>query len=142
MAIPTSTSSTITINEDTPRILLISDFPFTDADPLDVLVKVKITTLPTVGTLKLSGVDVTLNQEVLATAIAANNLVYTPALNANGTEYATIGFIVSDGTNYSASSNIITINVTAINDAPVTGNLSIKTVVNFSKITQILSLIV
>jgi len=132
MAIPTSTSSTITINEDTPRILLISDFPFADADPLDVLVKVKITTLPTVGTLKLSGVDVTLNQEVLATAIAANNLIYLPAVNANGASYATIGFMVSDGTNYSTPANTITVNVTAVNDAPVDTNFSINVTQNIT----------
>lgn len=124
MAAPTSSNVTITINEDTPRILTTAEFAFADADVGDVLSKVKITTLPVNGILNLNGSPVALNQDISEASITAGLLEYVPGANGNGTAYATIGFQVSDGVNYS-SSYTITINVLAVNDAPVAGNYSI-----------------
>lgn len=124
MAAPTSSNVTITINEDTPRVLTTAEFPFSDATVGDVLNKVKITTLPVNGSLTLSGSPVALNQEVSVASITSGFLVYTPGANGNGTAYASIGFQVSDGVNYSTSYTI-TINVLAVNDAPTAGNYSI-----------------
>ncbi|MCC6967015.1 MAG: VCBS domain-containing protein, partial [Nitrospira sp.] len=51
---------------------------------------------------------------------SAGNLVFTPAANANGTSYARITFAVRDSNNaYDASPNTLTVNVTAVNDAPM-----------------------
>jgi hypothetical protein len=124
MAAPTSTNSTITINEDTERVLLTSDFPFADADIADVLVKVKVVTLPTAGVLRLALADVVAGQDISGASITAGDLVYTPAPNGNGLAYAVITYQVSDGVNYSASYTL-TVNVSAINDAPTAGNYSI-----------------
>lgn len=129
MAIPTSTSSTITINEDTARVLLVGDFPFTDTDPGDVLVSVKITTLPTVGTLTLNGAAVTLNQVIPVASITGGTFIYTPALNASGTAYATIGYMVNDGLDDSIA-YVLTVDVTAVNDAPLGKTLAISVTQN------------
>lgn len=123
---PTGTTTTLTINEDTPRTLTAADFGFADAPgETNTLSAVIITTLPTAGTLKLNGVAVTLNQSIAVTDLP--NLVFAPAANANGNAYATIGFKVQDnggtangGVNTSVAANTtLTFNVTAVNDAPV-----------------------
>ena len=56
---------------------------------------------------------------ITATDIAANNLRFNPAANENGSSYTTFDFTVNDGDADSASANTITVNVTAVNDAPV-----------------------
>ncbi|MGD9721386.1 MAG: TIGR03790 family protein [Pirellulales bacterium] len=87
---------------------------------------VKISTLPTAGTLTLDGATVTAGQFVAATDIAAGRLRFTPASNAFGTNYATFTFQVQDdggaisgGSDLDASPNTFIIDVTAVNDAPV-----------------------
>ena len=42
-----------------------------------------------------------------------------PAANENGSPYTTFDFTVNDGDADSATPNTITVNVTAVNDAPV-----------------------
>ena len=42
-----------------------------------------------------------------------------PATNENGSSYTTFNFTVNDGDADSATPNTITVNVTAVNDAPV-----------------------
>lgn len=124
MAIPTSSNTTITINEDTPRILTAVEFPFADDDIGDTLQKIKIISLPTAGVLRIDSADMVAGQEVSAAQLASNLLVFTPAPNANGTAYALITYQVSDGTNYSIT-HTLTITVSAVNDAPTAGNYSI-----------------
>ena len=45
-------------------------------------------------------------------------LVFTPAANANGSDYDTFTFSVNDGTTDSSSNYTMTVDVTAVNDAP------------------------
>ncbi|MBV5309134.1 S-layer family protein [Chromatium okenii] len=104
-------------------MLVASDFGYTDTGEGSPLATVKMTTLNVVGALKYSvdgttWLDVTLNQEISKTDIDAGKLKFIPVANANGLSYATFNFKVSDGTDYSTSENTITINVTAVNDAP------------------------
>src|SRR6185436_14942629 len=88
--------------EDTDYVFTAADFGFTD--PTDaastaganVLLNVKITTLPGAGTLYLSGVAVTANQFVSVANINAGNLKFTPVANANGAGYASFTFQVRD----------------------------------------------
>lgn len=101
---PTSANKTITIKEDTSKVLTLTDFAFSDADANTTLSKVKITSLETKGTLKLNGVNVTLNQEILAADIKAGKLVFTPISNENGTLYSNFKFQVSDESLYSLDS--------------------------------------
>ncbi|MDY3205019.1 MAG: DUF4347 domain-containing protein, partial [Arcobacter sp.] len=119
---PTAIDKTITINEDTPTLLSVSDFGFSDVDTTDTLTSVKITSLSTHGMLEYnngtSWVAVSLNQVITATDITDGKLRFNPALNENGTAYATFDFTVNDGTTDSVNANTITYNVTAVNDAP------------------------
>ena len=140
---PTGANATITVLEDGSTTFAATDFGFTDAADApnaNALSAVIITTLPAAGTLKLNGVDVTLNQSISAADIAAGKLVYAPAANANGAGYASIGFKVQDnggitngGVDTSASANTLTFNVTAVNDAPTGTNATITVLEDGSK---------
>jgi VCBS repeat-containing protein len=124
--VPTASDNTVTTNEDTPYVFSTSDFGYTDADDDDALVSIKITTLEDAGALQYNNgsnwVDVTLNQVITATDIAANKLRLNPATNENGSPYTTFNFTVNDGDADSATPNTITINVTNVNNAPVADN--------------------
>jgi hypothetical protein len=98
---------------------------FTDAldRPANVLSGVKITTLPSAGSLKLSGVEVAAGQTVPAASVP--NLQFIPAANANGSPYTGFTFQVKDtggtangGIDLDPTPNTITFNVTPVNDAP------------------------
>jgi VCBS repeat-containing protein len=122
---PTAANATLTVLEDGSKVFAASDFGFSDVDG-NSLSAVIITSLPSAGTLKLNGTAVTVNQSVTAADIAAGKLVFAPAADANGSSYASIGFKVQDnagttngGVDTSATANTLTINVTAVNDAPV-----------------------
>jgi hypothetical protein len=131
---PTSGNSVVTILEDASYTFSASDFPLTDGadSPANILQSVIITSLPSVGTLKLSGTDVTVGQEIPTASLGS--LVFTPAANANGLSYALVGFKVKDnggtangGVDTSVSNNTVTINVTSVNDQPVaTGNATLN----------------
>ncbi len=110
-----TTPPTITTPEDTAKTFAVSDFNYSDPESV-ALSKIQIFSLPTAGTLKYNNVAVTLNQEILNANLGL--LTYTPASNANGANYATFQYKVSDGVSYSSAATA-TINVTPVNDAPV-----------------------
>ncbi|MBD1134394.1 tandem-95 repeat protein, partial [Pelagibacterales bacterium SAG-MED48] len=122
---PTASNNTITTNEDTNHVFSTSEFNFSDDDASGSLNKIKITSLEDNGALQYYNgsdwVDVTLNQEIYAADIANNKLRFKPDTNENGSSYTTFGFQVNDGTAYS-SSQTMTVNVTAVNDAPTANN--------------------
>jgi large repetitive protein len=120
---PTSTNASITMAEDTNRLLVIGNFGvFSDVDG-DNLSAIKITSLPAAGVLEYHNgsvwVEVTANQEITVADITANKLRFTPASDAFGSPYTTIGFEVSDGTVFSSGNYTLTVNVTPVADAPV-----------------------
>ena len=126
---PTGTNATITVQEDGTKTFAASDFGFADTNDnpaANALSAVIITALPASGTLKLGTSPVTANQSIAVASLG--NLVYAPAANANGSNYATISFKVQDnggtlnnGVDTSVTANTLTINVTAVNDAPTGG---------------------
>jgi hypothetical protein len=117
--VPSGTSGSVTGLEDTPIVFSAGDFGFTDPDAGDSLGGVRIDTLPGQGTLTLSGTGVTAGQIIDISDIAAGNLQFTPGTNDNGAGYASLTFTVQDqGGLFAASSDVLTINVTAVNDAP------------------------
>ena len=87
---------------------------------------IKVTQLASNGVLELNGVPVVLNQVINATDINAGKLVFVPDGNENGAPYATFKYQVSDGTTYSNTATV-TINVAAVNDAPVAVNDTFST---------------
>jgi VCBS repeat-containing protein len=126
---PSGTNATVTITEDTAHVLTAANFGFSDVDAGDALSAVRIDTLPTAGTLTLSGTAVTAGQVITTADLAAGQLVFTPAANANGTGYARVTFSVRDSTNlYDPTPNTLTVNVTAVNDRPTDLSLSANTV--------------
>ena len=76
----------------------------------------------------------TAGQFVSVADITAGLLVFTPAANANGTGYASFTFQVQDdggtangGVDLDQSPNTMTINVTAVNDAPAGTDKTVTT---------------
>ena len=115
---PTASHATVPTDEDVPYTFKAADFKFADDDAGDELASVTIVTLPAAGELELNGSAVLEGATVAASAIGM--LEYTPAANANGDDYASFMFRVSDGTDESADAYTMTVDVTAVND-PATG---------------------
>ncbi|MGG5824126.1 Ig-like domain-containing protein, partial [Falsiroseomonas sp. HW251] len=79
---PTSTDDTVSVTEDTTKVLSVSDFgTFSDVDTGGTFGGVVIYSLPANGTLKLNGGDVEVGFIIAASDIAAGLLTYTPAPN-------------------------------------------------------------
>ncbi len=121
---PSGADNTVATPEDTPYVFGVADFGFSDADG-DSLQGVVITTAPGAGTLRDGATVLTGGETVSAASIAAGNLVFTPAPDESGTAYASFGFQVQDdggtangGVDTDPTANILTIDVTAVNDAP------------------------
>ena len=117
-SIPTAANNTVSTNEDSDYSFKVEDFNFSDVDG-DLLVSIKVTALESVGNLKLNGSDVVVNQVINRADIEAGLFSFSPQVNQNGVGYDSFGFSVNDGSSDSASSYVMTIDVVAINDAPV-----------------------
>ncbi|MYM61736.1 type I secretion C-terminal target domain-containing protein, partial [Pseudomaricurvus sp. HS19] len=112
---PTATDKTIGMYEDGSHTFSAADFGFSDVDG-DSLDHITITSLPAAGSLTLNGNPVSTDDQISAADIA--NLMFTPAADENGTDYANFSFTVNDGTTDSVSANTITFDVAAVNEAP------------------------
>lgn len=132
---PVGTAKTVTTFEDRAYLFLVTDFGFTDPKdaPANTLFAVKITTLPSVGSLTDNGLAVTAGKLITVADISGGNLKFTPVANKNGSAYASFTFQVQDnagtadgGVNIDATARKLTINVTAVNDAP-TGKAKVVT---------------
>ena len=123
---PAAADALVTTREDTSYTFAAGDFNFSDADG-DALASVKITSVPTAGTLALDSATVTRNQAVSRADVDAGKLSFTPAANANGNAYASFTFKVNDGTDDSADEYTITLNVTAVNDPPTAADNTVAT---------------
>jgi len=131
---PVGTNNTVTTNEDTVYTFGSADFGFTDPNdiPANTLAAIRISSLPGAGSLTLSGVAVTSGQTISLANISAGNLRFTPAADANGAGYAGFTFQVQDnggtansGVDLDVTPRTMTVNVTAVNDAPQLGNNSL-----------------
>ena len=125
--LPTASNGEVTATEDTDYPFTATDFNFSDTDAGAALSSVKITSLPASGkgTLEVDGTVIAsgdLPKAVTKVDIDASKLTYSPPANANGNDYATFQFKVNDGTDDSAAASTMTIDVTAVNDAPTVAN--------------------
>lgn len=97
---PPSNVDDSTINSNNGLTIVFSSSDFTNgySDPEgDNPYSVKITSLPSTGELRLDGVAVILNQEILISEIEAGYLTFYPGANPNTNAYQeTIGFEISD----------------------------------------------
>ena len=94
---PVSQDHQATINEDTPYIFALADFPYSDIDNNDQLEYVQISTLPTEGLIFLNGQPVLAGQDISRVDIENGLLIFTPEDNASGDDYSSFNFRVSDG---------------------------------------------
>jgi hypothetical protein len=113
---PISANKTITVSKNNPKILVKSDFGFTDTDPTDTLQKITIDRLPSVGSLRLNNSIVRLKQVISVNDILANRLTFNPIVGTYGVGYDSFDFRVGDHVEFSSNGYTITINV--INEAP------------------------
>ena len=124
---PAGTDNTVTTNEDTAYTFTAADFGFTDPNdtPANAFATVMITTLPGDGTLKLSGVNVAAGQAIAVADITAGHLV----LPRRRCQRHALRLVHLPGQgrrrhdqrrrDTDQSANTMTVNVTAVNDAPV-----------------------
>jgi hypothetical protein len=125
---PAGTDNTVTTLEGNNYVFSVGDFGFSDTSdsPANALQAVKITTIPGGGVLTNNGVAVNPNDFVSAADIAAGHLVFAPTAHANGSPEASFTFQVQDnggtangGFDTDQSPNTMSINVSAVNDAPI-----------------------
>ncbi len=136
---PVGANKTVTTLEDAAYIFAAADFSFSDTadSPADALSAVKITTLPTAGTLTNNGLVVSAGQFIAVADIMAGKLKFTPAVNARGVNYANFTFQVQDnggtaagGIALASSPDMLMINVTSVNDPPTGTNKTVTTLEN------------
>lgn len=117
---PTGMDNTVTAYEDEVYTFKVSDFGYNDVDgePMD---KVLITRSDTPGTLMLNGNEVGIGEtiEVAASDIDAGLLTFVGEKDQFGENYANLSFQVNDGIEYSADTNILTIDVESVPDIPI-----------------------
>jgi hypothetical protein len=127
---PQGADNTKNLQEDAPYTFTAADFGFSDPldSPANNFAGVVIGGIAGAGALT-NGINPVANGTFVSAAdIAAGNLKFTPAANANGSNYASFNFQVRDdgatgGTNVNTdqSTNAMTINVAAVNDPPTGG---------------------
>ena len=128
---PQGHDNTIAVFEDKSVTLRATDFGFTDLrdNPADLLLAVKIATVPGNGHLTLAGADVMAGQVISVADIDAGRLVWTPGHDEHGDDLASLTFQVQDnggtangGIDLDPTPNTLTFNVAEVNDAPVARN--------------------
>lgn len=133
---PEGADNTVTTAEDTDYTFARGDFGFTDVD--STMQGVRIASLPSLGTLFLdanedgivdSGEVVNVGDIISEGNIDAGRLKFRPAADGNGSPYTSFTFQVRDGdgtanggVNLDPTPNTMTVNITAVNDAPVLDN--------------------
>ncbi|MBX3606480.1 MAG: VCBS domain-containing protein [Piscinibacter sp.] len=123
---PDSADQSVATLEDTPFQFDTGHFPYIDADG-QPLAAIRIDTLPAAGELRLAGVLVTAGQVIAAADLSS--LTFLPAPNENGNDYASFTYSVSDGIDFDAAPNRMTIGVSPVNDPAVVGGQSSGTAV-------------
>ncbi len=129
---PAGTDFTATFAEDTTYVIRTSNFGFTDPNdfPANTFAGVRIASLPAAGSLTLNNVPVTLGQTIPVANLNASQLRYRPAVNGQGTNYASFTFQVQDNaatSNLDLTPNLFTFNVFNTNDAPTFTRTNITT---------------
>src|SRR5205823_6321370 len=134
---PVGADGAVVTLEDTAYGFKTLDFGFSDPTdtPPNSLSAVIITSLPTSGTLALTGTPITAGQLPKSISVGSiAQLTFTPALDKNDGNQArpTFTFKVQDnggtfnnGVDTSFSNNTVSVSVTAVNDGPVAANKTV-----------------
>lgn len=135
---PSGTNATIITSENNDYIFQTSDFVLTDSNdsPANTLDGVQITSLPSQGTLKLSGIALSVNDTIVVADISAGNFSYDPPAGGIGAAYTSFSFKVQDdgatangGIDLDPSANTMTIDILDFainNDATYTNTTSVS----------------
>ena len=142
---PQGANNTVVATEDTDYIFTAADFGFTDTNDsiANNFINVIIASAPANGTLYLDanadgivdgGETLTASSVVSVADITAGKLKFKPAADTNGSGYDSFTFQVQDdggvvngGVDTDQTANTITIDVTAVNDAPTAANNTVTT---------------
>jgi hypothetical protein len=109
----------IGLPEDGSYTFSAGDFGFFDQDG-NAFQSVEITSLAGGGELQYKGVAINGGDRVLKADLDAGRLVFLPARNENGAAYASYAFrVINDAGLMDESARTMTIDVSAVNDAPV-----------------------
>lgn len=95
---PIGTPANIVLAEDTFHIFTVANFGFTDPGdvPPDEFIRVRITTVPLLGSLTLNSVPVAAGDFVTVAALNGGLLRYTPPVGEGSPAYASFTFQVED----------------------------------------------
>ena len=113
--------------EDASYTFVAADFGFSDPDdsPSNALLAIRISSLPSAGSLRLDGRSIAVGEFVGIAELTQGKLSFSPAANANGSAYASFGFQVRDdggvangGVDLDPTIRTISFDVGAVNDAP------------------------
>ena len=123
---PEGGDSSVQTPEDTPYVLTISDFPFSDLLDGDEFSGIFVTSLPAGGVLSLSGEPVMVTDFIDAGLIEDGALVFTPSLNhVNNGSDDTLRYLLRDsggtsngGLDTGTEIHHLTFVVNAVNDSP------------------------
>jgi hypothetical protein len=124
---PTTSNSSVTVDENATYTFKASDFPFSDTanNPSPTTLQdVIITSLPATGTLTDNGAAVTAGEVISVTDITGGKLVFTPAAGTFGNNNASFNFEVEDGGSTAnggvntSTAATMTVNVTEVDQAP------------------------
>lgn len=131
---PQGANNSVTLIEDGSYTFSVSDFGFSDPNdtPSNALLGVYVSSLPSAGTLTLSGVAVQSGDFISAANLG--NLVYRPEANGAGAAHASFTFQVRDdggtangGIDTDQTPRTMTLNVTPVNDAPQASDGTVST---------------
>ena len=127
---PSLAAISVNGTEDTTLTFTAANFTGAYSDPESpVLSSITVVTPPATGVLKLSGTAVTAGQIIPAATLA--NLTYVPAAHENGAKTFTV--TASDG-DLSSSVSTVTMNLVAVNDAPVANTQSVTVTEDAAKV--------
>ena len=131
---PNGSDKSLSTSKNTQLVITAADFGFTDPDG-NALNRVKITTLPATGTLKLNGTAVTAGDFITKADLDANKLTFDPVNGTSGAPYTTFTFQVEDnggtsgaGVDLDPIANTITITVKS---NPIVSGVAVNGGVNF-----------
>jgi autotransporter-associated beta strand protein len=114
---PVATAQTVSPNEDVDYTITLAGTD-ADSDPLTAI----ISALPAAGKLYQTADGTTRGAEITSVPTTVSDsskrVIYISAVNGNGAGHGNFGFKVNDGT-VDSSQATVTVNVTAVSDAPV-----------------------
>ncbi len=125
---PDINDRTIIIDEEQTYQFALANFSIIDIEN-NSLLDITIDTLPSLGTLMLSGSPVAAGVTIPAADL--NNLTFTPAPDANGVSFTSFNIIVRDdggvangGVDSDSTANSIVFSANSINDAPISASFT------------------